>query len=185
MVMELAGCKWITRASSPYFSMTNFKVPDGTPVFQKGFKDGCSTVLYSRGNVLYRNRYGYKYDPKLIGNSEYRFGHQRGYTWCFQHSLAATSGPVGSWDRIIQPYGYDRTFDARSVEAAYGGMLSETESAAPLSMTPGTFGGNLNDATFGVWGGTGSGGFLTTGGGGVFTANPLWAGGSKGQIFGQ
>ncbi len=172
LLIQVFGCKWITNSGTPYFEWTNFKIPQGTPAFQAGYKDGCSTVLYARGNVYYRTRYSYRYDPKMIGNSEYRFGHSRGYTWCFQQVVAGTSGPVGSFDKYLNPGGYDPTFNAGNINDAWGGMFGGGLDA-PIKANP----ANGFDAMFDVWSG-GSGG-------GVFSANPLWAGGSKGQFFGQ
>jgi hypothetical protein len=175
-LVQIDGCKWFTNAGTPYFKWTSFKIPQGTPAFQAGYKDGCSTVLYARGNVYYRTRYSYRYDPKMIGNPEYRFGHSRGYAWCFQQVVAGTSGPVGSFDKYLNPGGYDSTFSAGNINDAWGGMFSGTNQAgldAPIKPNP----ANGFDAMFDVWSGGASGS--------VFGANPLWAGGSKGQFFGQ
>ncbi len=170
VIFQFSSCKWFTRIGSPFFSGTNIKIPDGTPTFQKGFKDGCSSSTYARGNVLYRNKYGYRYDPNMIGNSEYRFGHSRGYTWCFQQALSGDTGPVGSWDKYIHPGGYDSTFSSGNIEGAWGGFF-------------GVHGASLGQSVGGDVGGFV--GVLTNGGSSVHNANPLWAGGSSGQIFGQ
>jgi len=170
ILLQLTSCKWFGKIGSPFYSMTNFKVPDGTPAFQQGFRDGCSTSTYARSNVLYRNRYGYKYDPKMIGNSEYRFGHSRGYAWCFQQSLSGSTGPVGSWDKYLHPGGYDSTFSSANIGSAWDGFF-------------GGHGGSLGHAAGGDVGGFM--GTLTNSGGSVMNSNPLWAGGSSGQIFGQ
>ena len=174
LLLETTGCKWFQATWSPYFKWSNFKIPDGTPTFQKGFKDGCSTVLYARGNVWYRTRYDFRYDANLIGNPEYRFGHGRGYTWCFQQTIQSSTGPMGgSFDKSLFPYGYDKTFSADNINSAwdmFGGL------DAPIKVNP----GNGFDAVFDVWqkGGSGTGGTVLGG-------NPLWAGGSAGQFFGQ
>ena len=154
--------------------MTNFKVPDGTPAFQKGFRDGCSTSSYSRGNVFYRWRYGHKYDTKMIDNAEYRFGYQRGYTWCFQNVLSGVSGPQASWDRFLSPYGYDSTMSAGNMNSTWDGFFGGSVES-PLGDQGSGF-----DGIFDVLqkGGSGSGGT-------AFGGNPLWAGGSSGQFFGQ
>lgn len=174
LFFAVGGCKWFQAAGSPYFKWSNFKVPDGTPMFQQGFRDGCSTVLYSRGNVWYRARYDFRFDANLIGNSEYRFGHGKGYGWCFQQYIGSL-GPRGSFDKYISPYGYDSTFDAGNINNAWGGMFGGGL-GAPISVNP----GNGFDAIFDVWQKGGSGTGST-----VFGGNPLWAGGSSGQFFGQ
>lgn len=174
LMLQLGSCKWFTNASLPFYAGTNPSVPDGTPAFQKGWKDGCSTSTYARSNVFYRSKNSYKYDPAMIGNPEYRFGHQRGYTWCFQQSLSPTTGAVGSWDRFILPYGYDSSFSSRDMGEAWGGMLPGNANAGVMGSK--NVGGNVGDFV-GVFGGSSDNS--------LFGANPLWAGGSKGQIFGQ
>ena len=170
LLLQLCGCEWFKHIGSPFYAWTNIKVPDGTPAFQKGFKDGCSTSTYGRSNVFYKNKYGYKYDPAMIGNSEYRFGHSRGYTWCFQQSLAGDTGPNASWDRYILQAGYDSTFSSGDIGGAWSGFF-------------GGSGGSLGGAVGGDVGGFV--GALTNSGTGATGSNPLWAGGSSGQIFGQ
>jgi len=169
-LLDLSGCKWFGAIGRPYLSFAGFKIPDGTPAFQQGFKDGCSTSLYSRGNVLYRNRYGYRYDPKMIGNPEYRFGHSRGYTWCFQQVVTGYGGPNSSFDKIIQPHGYDDTFSAGNINSAWGGFF-----ATPAPNVINIENGGL-DGVMTVFG---------SGANSAFGANPIWAGNSKGQLFGQ
>ncbi len=171
----LSSCRWFGEATTPFFSWTNFKVPPGTPVFQQGYKDGCSTVLYARGNVFYRSRYSYKFDPKMIGNTEYRFGHSRGYSFCFQHVLASTSGPVGSFDKYLSPQGYDKTYNAGNINDTWDGALANDGVFSGSVTTP----GNGLNGIFDVLQKGGSGETR-----GVFDSNPLWAGGSKGQYFG-
>ncbi|MBU6338937.1 MAG: hypothetical protein KGQ36_03085 [Rickettsiales bacterium] len=173
LIFQLGGCEWFKHIGSPYYSWTTPAIPDGTPAFQQGFRDGCSTSTYARSNVLYRNKNSYKYDPAMIGNPEYRFGHSRGYTWCFQQALSGDTGAVGSWDKYLFPGGYDTTFNSGDIGGAWDGFFGGT-------------GGSLGGAVGGDVGGfmgtlTNSGtGAIGTGGGG-----PLWAGGSSGQIFGQ
>ncbi len=170
LLLQSGGCKWISATSKPYFFGTGFKVPPGTPVFQQGFKDGCSTILFARGNGFYRARNDYHYDEKLAGNPEYRFGHSRGQSWCFQTIIGANA--FVSFDRYILPYGNNSVFDMSA------GDINNTWDGAFNGLNPSTTGsiGSLN-GIFQLWSGGESGG--------VFSANPIWAGGSKGQIFGQ
>jgi hypothetical protein len=171
LALQNTSCRWFTKAGKPYFFGSNFKVPEGTPVFQQGYKDGCSTILFARGNGFYRSRNDYHYDVNLSGNPEYRFGHSRGQSWCFQNIIGPN--PIASFDRYLMPFGNgNTTFDmtAGNINDTYGGMFDGLQ--APGNPNAGGF-----DSIFGVW----SGGET----GGVFSANPLWAGGSKGQIFGQ
>lgn len=175
----LLSCRWFTSIHSTYFAFTNFKVPEGTPTFQQGYKDGCSTVLYARGNDYYRTRYHYRYDPTLIGNTEYRFGYSRGYTWCFQNIVQAITGH-GTLDAFLFPNG---------AQSMTGG----------LDYTPGSINGtglfgsgdnpfstanNSLDSMMGVWQKGTDGGGVGGSGESVFGTNPLWAGGSKGWWLG-
>lgn len=176
LLLSLGGCKWFTGMGTTYFAGTGFKIPEGTPVFQKGYKDGCSTVLYARGNVWYRTRYGYRYDPKLIGNPEYRFGHARGYTWCFQHILQGTTGGSRSSDRWLFQYGYDSTFNAGNINNAWGGFFGGATS--PLGASGVGWDSSFDILQKGISGGVAGDGQNAFG-------NPLWYGGSSGQFFGQ
>jgi hypothetical protein len=170
-LLQIPACKWITSASTPQFFGTNFKLPPGTPTFQQGYKDGCSSILFARGNGFYRSRNSYKYDPQLSNNPEYKFGHSRGMSWCWQNIVGANS--MTSPDRSLFYYGNNPVFDmgAGNINDTWDGMFG-VGLGAPANPENGGF-----DAIFkGLSGGDG---------GGAFSANPLWAGGSKGQIFGQ
>ena len=172
--LHLGGCRWFTSAGIPYFRGLDFKVPEGTPTFQKGYKDGCSTILFARGNGMYRDRYEYRFDPKMIGNPEYRFGHSRGQSWCFQNLIGPN--PLASADRYLSPYkgdGYGVFEMAGSdIGGAWDGMFGSGAANGMSNVT----GASLN-GIFGAWAGGGD----TS----VLGANPIWAGNSKGQIFGQ
>ena len=174
ILLQISSCRWIGGAGTPLFGSLSVKVPDGTPVFKQGFKDGCESVLYARGNQLYRHRYSYKYDPKMIDNTEYRFGRNRGYNFCFFEVVGGDA--MTSFDRYILPYGNGiGVFDmsAGDINNNWGGFFGGgADTWGVANSTSGGF-----DSLFKTW----SGG----GGGSVFGANPLWAGGSEGQLFGQ
>lgn len=169
VIFVLSSCAFFKEASTPYYAFTNFKVPDGTPAFRKGYADGCSSASYSRRNVFYRSKYGYKYDPKMIGNPEYRFGHSRGYSWCFQQSLGQAG--ESSFDRLLFPNAYDSTYSAGNVNDAWGGMFNGTQGKAL---------GDVNSEGFDPLMGV-----LGYGSGGAISGKALWEGGSSGQFFGQ
>ncbi len=177
LAFALSGCRWIEKAGLPYYRGFDFKVPEGTPTFQKGYKDGCSTILFARGNGLYRDRYEYRFDPKMIGNPEYRFGHSRGQSWCFQNLIGPN--PLSSADRYLSPFKEDGygvfEMGASDIGAAWGGMFGGGGAAGGISNVTGASFDNI----FSAWAGT------ATGGNSVFGANPIWAGNSKGQFFGQ
>lgn len=163
-----SSCRWFTSDATDNF-LRNFNVPNppGSPNFKKGFKHGCSQILYSRGNFFYRFMFKYEYDTALNYNKDYRFGYKRGYNACF---LSIIASKMPSFDKALFPAGggndigtsfYSQTnYDDTS--GLFDGILNDR------------FGGDLN----GVVENLGSGG-------GVMSANPLWAGGSQGQFFGQ
>lgn len=179
----IIGCRWITSAGTPFFYGTNFKVPDGTPTFQKGFRDGCSTLLSARGNDFYRSRYSYRYDPSLIGNTEYRFGHQRGYSFCFQ----STTGPmnIGSFDKFLFPHGNNAFINGAVGSINNSGLFGSGPGNNSAFSTSLTTPGNGLDGMFDVLqkgnddGGVGGGGSGT-----AFTGNIFWASGSSGYLLG-
>lgn len=169
--LNLTACQWFSGAGTTFTTFAGIKIPDGTPAFQAGFRDGCSSNYYARGNQLFRHMYGYRYDPKLSSNPEYRFGHQRGYTWCFSQMVGVFN--QSSFDRFIYGYWTEGPFDMSSgdINNAWGGFFGGSEGKGlgePI--------GEGFNPIFGLWSGGGSG---------ALSANPLWAGGSVGQIFGQ
>lgn len=180
ILIFINSCRWFEGADTTYFSMTNFKIPEGSPSFKKGYKDGCSTALYSRGNTFYRTKYKYSFDTKMIDNEEYRFAFARAYGYCFSRYVSSTGGGRGSFDRYLFPYkaanGFaDTGFDmsARNWNSTWGTGTFQDIDNSPLggSIVPN---GGFN-GIFDVWGR----------GSGALSGDPLWSGGSKGQFFGQ
>lgn len=157
-----------------FLPFTNFKLPPGTPTFQSGYKDGCSSVLYARGNVFYRSRYDYRYDPKMINNGEYKTGYSRGWGWCFTNVIGiGNSLPSGSPDQFLAPYGRRPVFDTspNSINNVWGfGRLS---SPIDANSTPGGLDSMFDIYQYGIDGGQAGAGQSALGG------NPLWSGESK------
>jgi len=171
LLLLISSCNWFKSAGLPFFAFTDPVIPKGTPAFQRGFRDGCSTATYTRANDLYRAKNKFIYDARMIDHPEYRFGHQKGYSVCFVRSLG-DEGPNSSFDSFIAPKGGAPAFLSRDINEAWGGMFK-------TGLTPSITGGLGNglDGVVNVFsGGSGKG---------VFSADPIWAGGSKGQIFGQ
>lgn len=174
----MTSCRWFTDAGLSYIAGTNLPIPNGSQAFRLGYKHGCEQIFYSRGNVLYRTRYSYNYDPKLNGNTEYRFGYARGKSFCFNYVIQGVSGPVGGSDLYLFPYKDSSGFIAGGIAA---GNYNDTVDSmfdglgAPVNVTGGGFDGIFN--------------MLTKGGGGTgkatFEGDPIWSGGSSGQFFGQ
>ena len=168
---------------STFAPLSNFKVPPGTPAFKSGYKDGCSSVLYSRGNMFYRSRYEYRYDPNMIDNTEYKFGYSRGGSWCFTHIVGISpDNALGSADGLssLSPYGARPMFDTspNNINNAFDGMFDGL--SAPINADTNSTPGGLN-AIFDVYQKGISGGQAGAGGS-VFGSNPLWSG-EKGVGF--
>lgn len=178
LILELVtGCKWFTEGmGTPFLSMTNIKVPAGTPVFRQGFKDGCSTALYSRGNGLYRTRYQYRYDPKLIEHPEYRFGHSRGYSYCFTYAASPLNGPNGSSDKYLNPYPNQEP----QFQGANYNNVGLFDGLSPIIGVSSA--GDGLDGLFQMWS---QGQSTASGSGSALGAYPTWGGGNRGQFFGQ
>lgn len=180
---SFTSCKLLTIPfKSSFAPLSNFKVPPGTPAFKSGYKDGCSSVLYSRGNMFYRSRYEYRYDPNMIDNTEYQFGYSKGGNWCFSHIVGISpDNTLGPGDGLssLYPQGANAMFDMSpsSVDDAWGGMFgSGLSSPIDTNSTP----GGLN-AIFDVYQKGISGGQAGAGDS-VFGSNPLWSG-NKGVGF--
>jgi len=161
-----SSCRWFSGDATDNF-LRNFNIPNppGSPNFKKGFKHGCSQILYSRGNFFYRAMFGYQYDTSLNYNKDYRFGYKRGYNACF---ISIIASKMPSFDKALFPAGGGNDIGM--------GFYNQTDYDA----TSGMFDGILNSGFGGDVGGV-----VDNVGGGVLNANPLWAGGSKGQFFGQ
>ena len=175
LYLTLSNCNWLTATDSTFFSFSNIKIPPGTPTFQKGFKDGCESSSYARGNIFYRTKYKYKYDPKMIGNNEYRFGHSKGYGFCFQYMLSTVSGPQTSFDKFLLPYDYDTTFNATNINDAWDGLFNSS-GGGPMGVSLSNPANGLN-AIFDYQksaGGTGRG---------ALDSHPLWTSGNKGLFL--
>lgn len=177
-----SGCRWFTDAALPYMAWTKLPIPPGTPAFQLGYKHGCEQIVYSRGNMFYRSRYNYHYDPKMNGSPEYRFGYARGKSFCFNYVISPASGPHAAPDRFLFPYKEANGFISGGIVAdswenttgpANANMFSGV--GAPIQVNP----GNGLDALFTMWTSAERGGKSALG------ADPFWAGGSSGQFFGQ
>ncbi len=168
VALNLTSCRWFTSDATDNF-LRNFKVPSppGSPVFKKGFKHGCSSILYSRSNFFYRTMFKYEYDTSLRYNKDYSFGYKRGYNACF---LAIITSKVPSFDKALFPMASGNDIGM--------GFYNQTNYDHTSGMFDGIlnmgFGGNVN----GVVENLGSGDS-------VLDSNPIWAGNSKGQFFGQ
>lgn len=173
LVLILANCRWFKSADTPFLMGNYMRLPQGTPIFQQGYKDGCGSSLYTRGNVFYRTIHKHNYNAKLIGNPEYRFGYSRGYTTCFQIVVGGASGPQASFDAY---FSYSGTFDmsAGNINSLWGGFFQNGIMEGDVTNS------NVNlNSVVNIWQNA------ERGGGTVLGGNPLWAGGSSGQFFGQ
>ena len=171
IILSLTSCRWFSGDATEQF-LRKFKIPQppGSPNFKKGFKDGCSQILYARGNFFYRMIFKYHYDTSLNYNKDYRFGYKRGGNACF---ITIISHKMPSADRLIFPYGGGNDIGTgissvgnyNSTSGMFGGVESPVGS-----------GGDVN-GIFEMW--------SEGDNGAVLNSNPIWAGNSKGQFFGQ
>jgi hypothetical protein len=175
LLSQLSSCKW-KPGQELLFSFASIKVPNGTPAFQSGYKDGCSSVLYARGNIFYRTRFDYRYDPTMASNKEYKSGYSRGWGYCFGQvvGVSPTARPTTSPDRLLAPYGLSPTFDMgpNSVNNAWGGFFGSRLSA-PIDVNYDATPGGL-DASFSILQNGISGG--VAGDGQTAFGNPFWTG---------
>jgi len=122
-MLFLNNCQWFKAADTTFLSGTDIKIPEGTPIFKEGFRDGCETVLNSRGNSFYRSRYdGFRYNPEYIKNSEYKFAVSRGYGFCFNYILRFVN--AGSDTYIVSPSHLDWSLGSidETMDEKGGGM---------------------------------------------------------------
>jgi hypothetical protein len=141
LLIFTSGCKWFSEAKLHNLAFMNIKMPAGTPNFQKGYKDGCSTALYSRGNTLYRTRYKYSFHPELIDDPEYFFGRKRGYNFCFGYITGNSGHFAKGWDGYI--YGQGTPFNMGV------GNINDTV----LGQVSGSDGKGKTNNVFNTWGG--------------------------------
>ena len=105
ILLLFSGCRWITGDKLSFSSFATITPPDGTPIFQKGFKDGCSNILTTRTTGFYKSIYKYNYDPSLIDNPEYTFGFSRGSSTCFNFYVGGRHTLGGAADTVIYGQG--------------------------------------------------------------------------------
>lgn len=170
LIFTLNNCRWFTGAGQPFLSGTRIHTPPGSPKFKKGFNDGCSTVLFARGNYFYRMLHKHTYDPKLIDDSEYAFGYKRGYSYCFQYSVGPTAQFGGGSDMYLYPYkNASNPFD----QGMTAGSIDSTISYGALQWwTAGSLDGVISQTQ-------------NSGNGSVFGSYPGWGTPSTGQFFGD
>ncbi len=174
VALTLTSCRWFKDADAPFLMGGYKSLPQGTPTFQQGYKDGCGTVSYARGNVFYKSIHKHNYNTKLIGNPEYRFGYSRGYTTCFQIVVSGFSGPQASFDAYLNYGGMFDMSGGGNINNLWGGFFQN-----------GIWQGDATNSTVNLQSVVDIWQNAERGGGTVLGGNPLWAGGSSGQFFGQ
>ncbi|MCE3255694.1 MAG: hypothetical protein K0R25_1188 [Rickettsiaceae bacterium] len=175
-LLFLSNCIWFKGASTPFLAGTSFEVPEGTPLFKKGFTDGCGSILRNRSTGFYRDRYKYQYDPTLIDNPEYKFGYSRGWTNCFNYIVGGRHTLGGSADAYI----YGGFAPGTSFSMGKGNVDSTINYEEGTWNNPFAIGGGGIDSMWGVVQQGNKGG-----GGTAFGGHPLWGTWQTGQIFGQ
>lgn len=56
--------------------------PEGSPIFQQGWEDGCETGMRVYGGLTYRMAYQFKQDQELVNDPEYYTAWRDAYTYC-------------------------------------------------------------------------------------------------------
>ncbi len=56
--------------------------PEGPPLYQKGWNEGCDSGLAAYGNGRYKVSYTFTQDWRLVENKEYYGGWKQGYGYC-------------------------------------------------------------------------------------------------------
>jgi hypothetical protein len=81
VMLSVTGCSALDKIIRPKpFNLG--KTPEGSPIFQKGWDEGCESGLHVYGNSFYRGAYSYKQDINLINNQEYYRAWKDAYTYC-------------------------------------------------------------------------------------------------------
>jgi hypothetical protein len=147
---------------------TNYTIPDGTPTFKQGWKDGCENALYSRGNTFYRTKYhGFKYSPELIENPEYKFGYGKAYSYCF--TLNTAGAHTGGFDSFIYAKGTPFDMERASIDKTLNN--EEGTWSNPVNVKHGGVNGNFDT-------------LQSPKGFSVFGSHPLYGTPNDKQIFG-
>ncbi|MDA9817987.1 hypothetical protein N9C35_03005 [Flavobacteriaceae bacterium] len=173
ILLLTSSCRWFSDAGLPFLAGTNIALPEGSPNFKKGFKDGCSSALYSRGNTYYRMKYKFEYDHDLINDADYKFGNQRGYSYCFAYIVSY--GAEGGIDAYFVPSGglSPLNYDDK------GSLNDVINQGDPVNLERYTKTDGLNSVFHGFTKTGNSGG---TGAGGILGSHPFFGTPSK-SIF--
>ncbi len=92
---SLSGCgKVFERIFTKPRPMNLGETPPGSPIFQKGWDDGCESGLSAYGGSRYKTAYGFQQDLSLVDNPEYYRAWKDAYTYCRWY--------VWVWDREWQ-----------------------------------------------------------------------------------
>jgi hypothetical protein len=184
ILLTFTGCsRWFSYAETPFLAGTVMKVPEGTPIFQKGFKNGCATSLSARASGFYRDRYKHYYDPKLIDNPEYKFGYSRGYGYCFQYTVAGGHTLLGSADTYIYARGTPFSMGTGDWQDTIN--YGKGNWSNPFGFSGGGIDSIWSVVQKGKGGGNGPSTNKTAEGESAFSGHPLWGTWQNNQIFGQ
>lgn len=82
-VVSLSGCAVFKPLGGPYYAQHILtQPPEGPPLFQKGWLDGCHTGIATTGSHIHKLAYGFKQDYKLVHNFEYYTGWKVAWSYC-------------------------------------------------------------------------------------------------------
>lgn len=91
----ISGCNGMHKMFKPIeFDLTP---PDGPPIYQQGFKDGCESGYSGYGNNFNKMFWKWKQDPKLAQDKVYYQIWKDAYDYCALWGMMADEHGLGNW----------------------------------------------------------------------------------------
>lgn len=91
LVLSASACeRW---KGSTAFSL-DFRPPEGPPIFQQAWKDGCETGIASNTNDFYKLSNTIRQNPALMQEEIYRRVWQDAYNYCWFHTSTSLTQPI-------------------------------------------------------------------------------------------
>ena len=91
IIISLSGCGGWRGYNALSLDMTP---PDGPPIFQQAWMDGCKTGVASNTNDFYKLFAKITQDPKLMKEEIYRRVWQDAYNYCWFHTSGDLTQPI-------------------------------------------------------------------------------------------
>lgn len=93
LLLNLTACNSFYRPT-PFglYNGMNNNVPEGSKLFQAGWKAGCDSGLAASGPLQYKAMYEYTYDASYIDSDEYHSAWRVGFRYCRWYVAQWTRG---------------------------------------------------------------------------------------------